>query len=48
MAELHCLDCSWEGMADECAEYAGAKECPACGSDAIPYAEWLTDKAEDR
>lgn len=48
MPELHCMDCSWEGPASECKVYAGARECPVCGSDAIPYAEWLTDTAEDR
>ena len=45
---LHCMDCSWEGPADECSVYETGKACPICGSDAIPYAEWLTEKAEDR
>jgi len=48
VTRLHCMDCSWEGPPEGCKTYAEAKECPVCGSDAIPYSEWLTDKAEER
>jgi hypothetical protein len=55
--ELGCVDCGWTGRKrrfdgdKEGALYyhnQHAYECPACGSDAIPYAEWLTEKGETR
>jgi Zn finger protein HypA/HybF involved in hydrogenase expression len=48
--ELHCNDCSWEGMKKGTMYYHNqhAYECPVCGSDAIAYSEWLTDKAQER
>jgi hypothetical protein len=46
---LHCAECSWEGEKAECQDYPGyGTACPVCGSDVQPYAEWLTDHAEDR
>jgi predicted RNA-binding Zn-ribbon protein involved in translation (DUF1610 family) len=49
-AKLGCVDCGWTGTKLDAKYYAQqrAYECPSCGSDAIDYAEYLTEKGEDR